>query len=117
MELGLIAIDEKGFYRPTQKSIDTGSSETSAMINHFMLSMIDRAHEAMDRFPRDNRLFSCVTLGVNQEGYDEICNELREFRRKAAEIALKHPADRVVQVNFQMFPVSKCSKKGSSRNG
>jgi uncharacterized protein (TIGR02147 family) len=77
------------------------------MINSFVLSMLDRAREAMNRFPREKRSFSCVTLGVDKEGYEEILAELREFRRRSAEIARKHKADRVVQVNFQMFPVSK----------
>ena len=76
--------------------------------------MIDRGKEAMDRFARDKRIFSCVTLGTNETGYEKICIELREFRRRAAEIAQENPADRVVQVNFQMFPVSKTTarKKG-----
>ncbi|MGB7567221.1 MAG: TIGR02147 family protein [Chitinivibrionales bacterium] len=106
-ELGLIAPDANGHWRPTRKSIDTGSSESSVMINNFVLSMLDRAREAMNRFPREQRLYSCVTLSVNKEGYNELLAELREFRRRSAEIAQKHPADHVVQVNFQMFPVSK----------
>lgn len=106
-ELELIAPDAEGFWRPTQKSIDTGSSVVSVMINGFILSMLDLAREAMNRFPRDKRSLSCVTLGVDKEGYEELLAELREFRRRSAEIAQKHPADRVVQVNFQMFPVSK----------
>jgi uncharacterized protein (TIGR02147 family) len=105
--LGLIKRDEKGFYRPTLKSIDTGAGVTSLTLNNFILSMIGLAQEAMDRFSREERVFSSVTLGVNQEGYEEILTELREFRRRSAEIAQKHSADKVVQVNFQMFPVSK----------
>jgi uncharacterized protein (TIGR02147 family) len=112
LELGLVSADPGGFLRPTLKSIDTGSTAGSVMVNHFVLSMLDRAHEAMNRFPRNERVFSCVTLGITQEGYDEILAELREFRRKAAEIAGKHPADRVVQLNFQMFPVSKNVENG-----
>lgn len=112
--LDLISRDASGFFRPTQKSIDTGAGVTSVTLNNFILSMIDLAREAMDRFPREERMYSSVTLGVNNDGYEEIRTELREFRRRAAEIAQKHPADRVVQVNFQMFPVSK--NAGTKRN-
>jgi uncharacterized protein (TIGR02147 family) len=113
LALGLAERDANGFFRPTQKSLDTGSVETSVTINNFMLTMLDLAKEAMDRFPRDERIFSCVTLGINQKGYEQICTELREFRRRAAEIARENPADRVVQVNFQMFPVSKLNNEES----
>ena len=114
-EVGLIAPDAEGNWRPTRKSIDTGSSAESVMINNFVLSMLDRAREAMNRFPREERMYSCVTLGVDKEGYNEIVAELREFRRRSAEIAQKHPADRVVQINFQMFPVAKrAAQKGAT---
>jgi uncharacterized protein (TIGR02147 family) len=106
-ELGLISADDRGFLRPTEKSIDTGSTAGSVMVNRFVLSMLDLAHEAMGRFPRNERIFSCVTLGINEKGYDELLAELRKFRRKVAKIAGKYPANRVVQLNFQLFPVSK----------
>jgi uncharacterized protein (TIGR02147 family) len=116
-ELELIAPDADGNWRPTQKSLDTASSAASVMINSFVLSMLDRAREAMNRFPREKRIFSCVTLGVDKEGYQELLAELREFRRRSAEIAQKHPADRVVQVNFQMFPVSKSTARKGNADG
>lgn len=106
-ELGLIQLDENGFFRPTQKSIDTGSTQTSLMVNNFTLSMLDLAREAMDRFPREERVFSSLTVGTDKAGYDEILSELREFRRRVVEIVQRRPADRVLQINFQVFPVSK----------
>jgi uncharacterized protein (TIGR02147 family) len=115
-ELDLIAPDEKGFWRPTQKSIDSGSTTASAMVNNFMLSMLDRARESMDRFERDERIFSAVTLGVDRAGYEQIVTELREFRRKAAQIARQCKSDRVVQVNFQVFPVSKVAQDNGGNN-
>lgn len=106
-ELGLIQPDSSGFYRPTQKSIETGTAASSLMLNNFTLSMIDLASEAMDRFSRDERIFSGVTIGIDTEGYEEIVAEVREFRRRVAEIAQRSSADRVIQVNFQVFPLSK----------
>ncbi len=116
MELGLIQRDENGFYKPTQKSIDTGSAATSLMVTNFTLSMLDLAREAMDRFPRNERVFSSITVGIDKEGYEEILSELREFRRRVAEIAQRRPADRVIQVNFQAFPVSKRSELTGGSN-
>lgn len=116
-ELELIQKNEQGFWRPTQKSIDTGSAATSVMVNNFVLSMLERGREAMDRFPRDERVFSCVTLGIDIKGYEAIVTELREFRRKVAEIARTCTADKVVQVNFQVFPVSKKAGKEKGADG
>ena len=109
-ELGLVKRDENGFFRPTRKSIDTGTAPTSLMVNNFTLSMLNLAREAMDRFPRDSRVFSSVTVGTDKAGHDEILSELREFRRRVAEIVQRRPADRVLQVNFQVFPVSRSLK-------
>lgn len=107
VELGLVQRDADGFFRPTKESIDTGSSVSSVMVNNFTLSMLNLAREGMDRFARNERVFSSVTLGIDKEGYEEVLTELREFRRRVAEIAQKRPSDRVMQVNFQVFPVSK----------
>lgn len=116
-ELGLIQCDENGYYKPTQKSIDTGSAATSLMVTNFTLSMLDLAREAMDRFTRNERVFSSITIGIDKDGYEEILSELREFRRRVAEIAQRRPADRVIQVNFQAFPVSKQSELAGGSNG
>jgi uncharacterized protein (TIGR02147 family) len=116
-ELGLIQPDSDGFYRPTQKSIETGSAASSLMLNNFTLSMLNLAGEAMDRFSRNERIFSSITIGIDKEGYDEIVAELREFRRRVAEIAQRRSADRIIQVNFQAFPLSKIKSTIKGGNG
>lgn len=107
LKLGMIAPDAKGFLRPTNQSIDTGSQAASVGINGFALAMLDKARESMDRFAPNERSLSWLTVGVDKEGYEEILNEARAFRGKVAEIAKRRSANRVYQINIQAFPLSK----------
>ena len=112
-ELGMIQKDADGFYRPAHDSIDTGSKTPSVVVNSFILEMIDRAKEAMDTFDRSERNFAWTTVGVSEEGYQKIVEEMRAFRLRVAHIVKESPADRVYQINMQAFPVTK--KRGGKR--
>lgn len=115
-ELEMIALDRKGCYRPTQKSIDTGTGIFPVSLTSFALDMIDRAKESVDRFDKEERMLSWNTIGVNEEGFREIIEELRAFRLKVGAIAQKHQADRIYQINIQAFPLSHLAdSKGASQ--
>lgn len=105
-ELGMARKDEHGFYRPVQQSIDTGSEVPSVAVNAFILEMLDKARRAMDRFERSERNFSWITVGVSDEGYRRIVEEMRAFRLRVAEIVKESRAERVYQINMQAFPVT-----------
>ncbi|MBF0433587.1 MAG: DUF4423 domain-containing protein [Fibrobacteria bacterium] len=94
-------------HRPTEKYIDSGSHVTSTVINNFVIDMIDKGKESFDRFPDDERKFSGITMGIDEEGYEAFLQELRAFRMKVGELVQKHKANRVYRVNIGVFPVTK----------
>ncbi|MBF0433652.1 MAG: TIGR02147 family protein [Fibrobacteria bacterium] len=106
-ELELIEPGEDGFFRPTAKAIDSGVHDTSITVNNFMVSMLEKAKESIDKFGLSERMLSWNTVGLNQAGYDEIMKKIIEFRYEVGKIVQKHSADRVYQINIQAFPLTK----------
>lgn len=113
-DLGLIRKNEQGHYRKVDSVLSTGYEAKSVAINNFILSTLDLAKEAIDRFPRKERNLSWMTLSISQKSFDTIQEELRAFRRKALEIAAQDgDANRIYQFNFQIFPLTKTCKERS----
>jgi len=110
-KLRLIQKDEKGIYRKVDSILSTGYEVTSVALENFQIDMMGRAGEAIDRFPREERSLSTLTVGVSQKEYDEIIEELRAFRRRVLDIASGgDKAERIYQFNFQIFPLSESMK-------
>lgn len=71
-------------------------------------AMLARASEAIDRVPRDEREISSITVCVSHEVMLRLKERIRDFRRELLQLAeLEGKPERVVQINFQLFPLSK----------
>jgi uncharacterized protein (TIGR02147 family) len=69
--------------------------------------MLDRASDALDTIPREEREISSLTLCIGQEVMLDLKERIREFRRELLQLAeLSGDPERVVQINFQLFPLS-----------
>ncbi|MBF0432218.1 MAG: TIGR02147 family protein [Fibrobacteria bacterium] len=106
-DLNLIALNEEGYYRATSVYLDTGKHAMSTVVNDFVIAMLDKAKESLDRFPNEDRKLSWITFNVTRQGYDRIVTEMRNFRLKVADIIEEETADTVYQLNMQLFPLSK----------
>ena len=64
--------------------------------------------QSIDEFSPEERNVTGVTLGVNQEGYEEIVRELDACRKKVISIAARcGKLDQVYRLNLQFFPLTK----------
>jgi uncharacterized protein (TIGR02147 family) len=111
MRLGLVKQNDQGYFVPSDAVVDSGPAIGSLAVTSYAGNMIDLGKQALDRFPIDERVFSWATLGISEEGYQKVLQELREFRRRVYSIAEADKAQRVYQFNFQVFPVSKKPKE------
>lgn len=112
-ELHLIQKDEEGYYRKVDSVISTGYEAQALAISNFAINTMELAKEAIDRFPKKERNLSWMTINVSEEGFEDIQEKLRAFRRSALEIAKKDKkSNRVYQFNFQVYPLSRPYKKG-----
>ena len=108
LKMGFIRKDKDGYFEQTDQFITTGYEAQSVAITNFLVSTLDLAREAIDRYPREQRSMSAVSFSISEEGYKAIDDRLKTFRREILEIAKADKnRDRIYHVNFQIFPLSK----------
>ena len=95
-------------YEQTDKAV-TGSKEALPLAIRMMhREMGQLGIHAIDEFSPEERNVTGVTLGVNQEGYEEIVRELDACRKKVISIAARcGKLDQVYRLNLQFFPLTK----------
>ncbi len=107
MDLGLISINKEGKYSRTNNAISTGPDIVSLAVNHFQKENLVLAGQAIDRFPRELRDISTLTVSISENGRKQIFSELKLFRKKLIGIVTDDiDVNQVYQLNFQAFPLS-----------
>lgn len=114
-ELGLIKRNAAGVYEKTDPVITSGYDTRSLAVNQFIIETLDLAKVALDQLPREERSLSALTLSLPEDGYAMVEEKIRNFRRELLELArnCRNPK-RVIQVNFQIFPVTRKTGEGNS---
>lgn len=108
VRMGFIKKDKSGVYQQTERFISTGYDAQSVALTNFVLDTADLAKMAVDRFPRNRRSLSTLTVGVSPECYHTIEERLKDFRREILEIVRADTNPKTVyHVNFHIFPMSK----------
>jgi uncharacterized protein (TIGR02147 family) len=107
-KLELIRRDESGAWKPVAKTLDAGSYVQNALVQQYQMQCLELAKRAMLLDSPHARNFSTVTLSVSAQGLAQIEKKLQKFKAEARAIAHREPdpADRVIQLNIQMFPQS-----------
>jgi uncharacterized protein (TIGR02147 family) len=114
-ELGLLQRDAQGRLVQTSEIITTGPGPLGHHIFNYHHMMLERAAEALDALPREQRDLSCLTLCVSEEKLEELKQRVRAFRQELLRTAeLDNRPERVVQINFQVFPLSIAAAPGGS---
>lgn len=112
--LGFIKRDKDTYFKPTEQLISTGDEFVSVAINNFHHMALDMAKKSIEGFPRDERELSTLTLGISGDTYKNMLKEMKKFRRKLLEMARTDmKSDRVYQISFQIFPLTKQVKPTS----
>jgi uncharacterized protein (TIGR02147 family) len=105
-ELGLL-VRERGRLVQAHAAVETGSGPLGHQVAQFHRSMMERAAEALDHVPREEREIASLTLCIGQARMGELKREIEAFREQLMRRYMgDRAAERVVQVNFQMFPLS-----------
>jgi uncharacterized protein (TIGR02147 family) len=88
--------------------VSTGPETRRLHIVNYHRAMMQQASESMDTIPPEDRDISALTLCVSDDGLRRMKERIQRFRRELLELSVLEDAPRqVVQINFQLFPVSK----------
>jgi uncharacterized protein (TIGR02147 family) len=106
--VGLIKKEKDGAFHTTDANLTTGQKWQSPAIEGFQREMVRLAGESLERFGKDERDLSTVTLCVDEKAMPEIREHIRQFRSSLVKLVNSHGgAGKVYQLNVQLFPLSR----------
>ena len=113
-QLGLLVRDAGGQLVQHQAVLSTGDDQPLGHhIVTFHRTMLQRAGEALDSVAREEREIAALTVGLDAARFRQFKQRLYELRQELLHLAAssQDPPDRVVQINFQMFPLSRVAEE------
>jgi uncharacterized protein (TIGR02147 family) len=106
-ELGMLVDDAEGVPRQADALVDTPDGPLGHHVVRFHRTMLERAAEAIDSVPRAEREIAALTLCVSPAQARALKARLQQLRRELLQEFTAGPdATRVVQLNFQLFPLT-----------
>jgi uncharacterized protein (TIGR02147 family) len=112
--LGFIEKNIYGKWIQKDDVISTGDEVMSLNIVNYHKQVTKLAENAFDRSQKEWRDISSLTIGINGNDVKAIKARIQQFRREIIDIArASENADRVYQLNFHFFPVSKPEGRGN----
>lgn len=107
LKLQLLERGPSGQLRQAAPLLTTGPGPLGHHIYSYHHMMLERAGAALDELERDERELSCITVGVSQAKFEALKERVRAFRKQLLQDAeVDEATERVVQINFQLFPLS-----------
>ena len=108
LRLGLVRRTELGVVELVDKTIATPREVSSLAVQNYHRQAGELAMKALNDLPSDKRNFASMTLGISSRGYKMVVDEMLQLRRRLLKMAeADEGADRVYQLNLQLFPVSR----------
>lgn len=106
-KLKLIYFSEEGYYQLTELAVTAGSRWDSYAIRNFQMNNIDLGKEAIDRFDKETRDVSCITMNVGEKDLPKIKEMVTQFRKELIQYVNNNAnPERVYHLNLQFFPFS-----------
>lgn len=107
LQLGLLRREDDGRIVQSEPLVSTGPEMHTLHVANYHRTMMHRAAESIDLVPSEARDISALTLLVSRGGLKRLKEKVQRFRRELLEDTVADTdARQVVQLNFQLFPLS-----------
>ncbi len=105
--------DEEGVLRQVDALLSTGPETRGVHIANYHRSMMQHAIQSIDLVNAKDRDISSLTLCVGPSGLRLFKERIQRFRRELLELSAREDEpEQVVQINFQLFPLSRGRDEG-----
>lgn len=107
LELGLVKKASSGRIVLSDAHLNAGGEKKTQAVRHFQRQILSLASESLERFPKEQRDVSTLTLAVDHTAFVEIREMLREFRQQVQKrVEDSTGPDRVMQLSMAFFPLA-----------
>lgn len=107
LELRLLERGDDGTLRQGEPLVSTGPEVRSLAAGNFHRQMMERAAASIETVDRDKRDISSVTVSLSPEAFEMFKQRIVQLRAELLEMSADETAPtRVVQFNFQAFPLA-----------
>lgn len=108
--LGLARRTETG-YEILDDHLHSGENWDAAAILSFQKSTLELAARSLDTVPPARRDISTMTMNIDAQTLEDVKVMMREFQENVANLVERSTtSDRVYQMNFQIFPLTRISE-------
>lgn len=105
--LGFVEPNTIGGFKAKEATLKKDPSFPSVVMANFLKSNIELAIEALDRYSKEERDVSALTISLSEEAYAKVREEIRALRKRILAMTEVDVApSKVFQCNIQFFPLS-----------
>ncbi len=107
LDLGLLKKTNEG-YCVSSATITTGDEVASTLVSMFHSENFKLAERSMSEVAPRDRDLSCVVIRLSKDSYQNVKNEVQEFRKRILQMESPlEETDKVFHFNMQLFPTTR----------
>lgn len=108
-ELELISRNEKGFYKPTDKSIATPAFVRDELVKSYQLNCLEMTKSALMQHTKKPFSINTNMISVSANGYKRLEKQVEKFKSEVRSLVHKdeEPSENVFLLNITLIPTSK----------
>ena len=105
---------KNGKYQQTSSVVSTGAEVKSLTLMNYHQGLLELSRDLLEELAPSDRDISAMTLGVDKDRLPQLKREIQEFRQRILKlVSLDNQPDEVVQLNVQLFPLTRRKKESS----
>lgn len=114
VSLGIAKKAQGGRLRIVDQHLTVDGEKGRLAVAEFQRKILELAAESVDRFPREVRDLSTLTITVDERAFEDIRGILKDCRRRIqARVGDVSQPDRALQVAFSIFPLMPAAREGA----
>jgi len=111
-KLELVAPDEQGFLKPSDKALTTGEWGNDDLIKQYQSQWLELAKKSVIKQNQLHQKFATNLISISPKGYERLQEKISQFLAEVRSLVNKDEAaaDRVCFMSLQLFPVGSSQK-------